>query len=150
MSSHNDWAPKTVVAGVDGSDHSLDAARVAAAIAHRFDGKLFIVTVVRPPEGWWGIGGAPPSPDAFSAAVVEGRRRILDQAEKELELTGLAYETVEEVGDPAARLAAVCEDSHADLLVVGRRGAGLVERLVLGSVADRVSHIAPCSVLTVP
>jgi nucleotide-binding universal stress UspA family protein len=34
--------------------------------------------------------------------------------------------------------------------VVGRRGAGVVERLVLGSVADRLAHEAPCPVLIVP
>lgn len=145
-----DWQIKTIVVGVDGSEQSLEAARRAVSLARRFGARLLITTVVRPPEGWWGIGGAPPSPDVFAAAVVEGRRRILDQAEAELELDGIDYETVEEIGDPATQLAEVCRVEEADLLVVGRRGAGLVERIVVGSVADRVAHAAPCSVLTVP
>lgn len=145
-----DWQIRTIVVGVDGSDHSLEAARVAASIARRWNARLLITTVVRPPEGWWGIGGAPPTPDAFAAAVVEGRRRILDHAEETIELEGIDYDTVEEVGDPATRLADLCRTEEADLLVVGRRGAGLVERLIVGSVADRVAHTAPCPVLTVP
>lgn len=145
-----DWNIGTIVVGVDGSDQSLEAARLATSMAQRFQARLLIATVVRPPEGWWGIGGAPPPPDAFAAAVVEGRRRILDQAEEALDLDGLDYDTVEEVGDPASQLSELCSRENADLLVVGRRGAGLVERLVVGSVADRVAHIAPCPVLTVP
>lgn len=145
-----DWELDTIVTGVDGSEHSLGAARLASSIARRFDARLLIVTVVRPPEGWWGIGGAPPTPDAFAAAVVEGRRKVLDNAEASLDLKGLTYDTVEEVGDPAIQLSEVCRAEGADLLVVGRRGAGLVERLIVGSVADRVAHTAPCPVLTVP
>ncbi len=145
-----DWDIDTIVTGVDGSDHSLGAARMAVSIARRFDARLLIVTVVRPPEGWWGIGGAPPTPDAFAAAVVEGRRKILDHAEATLDLEGLTYDTVEEVGDPAIQLSEVCRSEDAGLLVVGRRGAGIVERLIVGSVADRVAHTAPCPVLTVP
>lgn len=144
------WDIKTVVVGVDGSDHSLEAARLAAAIARQWQARLLIATVVRPPEGWWGIGGAPPTPDAFAAAVVEGRRRVLDEAEQSLDLDGIEYDTVEEVGDPATRLSEVCRAESADLLVIGRRGAGLVERIIVGSVADRVAHTAPCPVLTVP
>lgn len=145
-----DWNLQTIVVGVDGSEQSLDAARVAIAIARRWDARLLIVTVVRPPEGWWGIGGAPPTPDAFAAAVVEGRRRILDRAEASLPLEDVDYETVEEIGDPAMQLSDVCRREDAQLLVVGRRGAGIVERLIVGSVADRVAHAAPCPVLTVP
>lgn len=144
------WQPTTIVVGVDGSDQSMEAARIAADIARQRSARLLITTVVRPPEGWWGIGGAPPTPDALADAIVEGRRRILDQIEATLDLTGVDYETVEEVGDPASRLVALCEQEGAGLLVVGRRGAGLVERIVLGSVADRVAHTSPCPVLTVP
>lgn len=145
-----DWEVRTIVVGVDGSPQSLEAARLAASIARRWDARLLIATVVRPPEGWWGIGGAPPPPDAFAAAVVEGRRRILDRAEEAIDLSGIDYDTIEEVGDPATQLTELCRSEGADLLVVGRRGAGLVERLIVGSVADRVAHTAPCPVLTVP
>ena len=144
------WDIGTVVVGVDGSDHSLEAAKIAVAIARRWKARLLITTVVRPPEGWWGIGGAPPTPDAFANAVVEGRRQVLDEAEETLDLDGISYDTVEEVGDPATRLAEVCRTENAGLLVVGRRGAGIVERIIVGSVADRVAHTAPCPVLTVP
>ena len=145
-----EWKVSTIVTGVDGSEGGDHAATRAAAIAKHWNAKLLLVTVVRTPEGWWGIGGAPPSPEALSAALVEGQQRILAEVEESLDLEGVDYETVEELGDPVNRLIAVAENREADLIVVGRRGAGLAERMLLGSVADRLCHLSPVPVLVVP
>jgi nucleotide-binding universal stress UspA family protein len=145
-----DWNLTTVVVGVDGSEGGQRAAEHAAQIARKWGAGLLLVTVVRPPEGWWGIGGAPPTPEALSEALIEGQRQVLDETEKSLDLEGIEYRTIEELGDPVNRIVAVCEDNDAGLLVIGRRGAGLVERVIVGSVADRLCHLAPCPILLVP
>lgn len=145
-----DWQIKTVVVGIDGSEGSQRAAERAVAIARHWGAKLRLVTVVRTPEGWWGIGGAPPSPEALSTALVEGQQQILAEVEDALDLEGVDYETVAELGDPVSRLIAVCEIAEADVLIIGRRGAGLAERVILGSTADRLTHLAPCPVMVVP
>jgi nucleotide-binding universal stress UspA family protein len=145
-----DWQIDTIVTGIDGSEGSRRAAEHAVAMARHWRASLKIVTVVRTPEGWWGIGGAPPSPEALSEALVEGQQQILRETEEQLDLEGVDYETVEELGDPVSRLIAVCEINEADILVIGRRGAGLAERVILGSTADRLTHLASCPVLVVP
>jgi nucleotide-binding universal stress UspA family protein len=145
-----DWQIETIVVGIDGSEGSKRAAEHGVAIARHWGAKLKLVTVVRTPEGWWGIGGAPPSPESLSSALVEGQQQILREFESDLDLEGLDYETVEELGDPVSRLLAVAETSQADMVVIGRRGAGLAERVILGSTADRLTHLAPCPVLVVP
>jgi len=145
-----DWKISTVVVGIDGSDGSRRAAEHGTAIARLWGARLKLVTVVRTPEGWWGIGGAPPSPESLSNALVEGQQKILREFEGDLDLEGVDYETVEELGDPVTRLLAVTEASDADIVVIGRRGAGLAERVILGSTADRLTHLAPCPVLVVP
>jgi nucleotide-binding universal stress UspA family protein len=145
-----DWQIETIVVGIDGSEGSKRAAEHGVAIARHWGAKLKLVTVVRTPEGWWGIGGAPPSPESLSTALVEGQQQILREFESDLDLEGIAYETVEELGDPVSRLLAVAETSQADMVVIGRRGAGLAERVILGSTADRLTHLAPCPVLVVP
>ncbi len=143
------WNPRVVVVGIDGSDQSVHAAQAAADLSRKNDAKLYIVTVVRPPEGWWGIVGSPPPADVLTSSMSEAQQSILDATVEQLDLQGVEWEAAEEIGEPATALADVCRELEADLLVVGRRGAGLVERLVMGSVADRVAHYAPCPVLIV-
>lgn len=145
-----DWHPGTIVVGVDGSDISQKAAANAAAMARHWKAKLIIATVVREPEGWWGIGGAPPSPEALANAIAQGQEEVLKKVETELDLTGIEYETTQELGDPANQLISICEQREADLIVIGRRGAGLAERVLLGSVADRLCHHSPVPVLVIP
>jgi nucleotide-binding universal stress UspA family protein len=145
-----DWNLSTIVVGVDGSEGGTRAAEHAVEIARKWGSKVLLVTVVRPPEGWWGIGGAPPTPEALSTALIEGQRQILDEIEGNLDFEGIEHASIEELGDPVNRIVAVCEENRADLLVIGRRGAGLVERVLVGSVADRLCHLAPCPVLLVP
>ena len=145
-----DWNPKAIVVGVDGSETSTRAAVIATEIARSRQAKLLLVTVVRPPEGWWGIGGAPPTPEALSTALVEGQQQVIKETEDQLPLEGMDYETVEELGDPTSRLIAVAEERDAGLIVIGKRGAGLAERVMLGSVADRLCHHSPVPVMVVP
>ncbi len=145
-----DWQISNLVVGVDGSDGSHRAAEIGASIARHWKAKLILTTVVRPPEGWWGIGGAPPTPEALSAAIVEGQQKVLGDLVDGLDLEGIEYETVQELGDPTTRLLAVVEDREADLLVIGKRGASIAERVLLGSTADRLSQLTDCPLLVVP
>jgi nucleotide-binding universal stress UspA family protein len=144
------WSPKVVVVGVDGSEQSTRAAQVAADLCRCHGARLHLVTVVRPPEGWWGIVGSPPPADALASSMSQAQQSILDVSVRGLDLEGVGWDASEEIGEPASALADVCRDRQADVLVVGRRGAGVVERLVIGSVADRLAHYAPCPVLIVP
>ena len=144
------WSPNVIVSATDGSEQSLRAANAAAALARTNDAHLFIVTVVRPPEGWWGIVGAPPPAESLGNALADAQRVVLEKTVDAVDLAGVRFETVEEVGDPANQLAAFAEAKEADLLVIGQRGAGLVERIMVGSVADRLVHISSVPVLVVP
>ena len=72
------WGPKVVVVGVDGSEQSKHAAAVAADLVRCHGARLHIVTVVRPPEGWWGIVGSPPPADSIASSMSEAQRGILD------------------------------------------------------------------------
>jgi len=52
-------------------------------------------------------------------------------------------------GKPHEAILDAARGAHADLIVVGRRGLGGVERLLLGSTSERVSGFADCAVLIV-
>lgn len=144
------WKAKLIVVGVDGSEASIDAALVGASLARSVGAKLHIVTVVKPPEGWWGIIESPPTASALGNALEEAQRKVLDLTTARIDLEGIEYQTVEEIGDPGRSLAAYCEEHEADLLVIGRHGAGLFDRVTIGSVTHRLLHDAPCPLMVVP
>lgn len=52
-------------------------------------------------------------------------------------------------GDPAAEIVRYATDAGMDLIVMGTHGRTGVERLLMGSVAEKVMRDAPCSVLVV-
>lgn len=143
------WTPNHVLVAVDGSPAAENAARVGVTLAAQ-GGKVTLATVVRPPEGWWGVGGAPPTPEAMSIAITRARSEVLDPLAATLDASDCEIDTMEEIGDPASVLLDLVGRLDADVLVVGRRGSSLVERLMLGSVADRLAHEATCPVLIVP
>ncbi len=58
-------------------------------------------------------------------------------------------EVVRSVGQPADAIVALARERDADLIVVGMRKKGFIERLVEGSVAQNVLRRAPCDVLVV-
>lgn len=144
------WDASRIVAAVDGSEPSTRAALAAVELAKTSGGTVNLITVVRPPEGYWGIDGAPPSPEAMAAAVVRARTEVLDTVLEEIDADGIDVQTVEEIGDPTTAILQHCESTNATVLFVGRRGSGFVERLMLGSVADRLAHNAPCPLVIIP
>ena len=52
-------------------------------------------------------------------------------------------------GDPADAILDVAEEQGADLMIVGNKGMTGAKRFLLGSVPNKVSHHAPCSVLII-
>ncbi len=54
-----------------------------------------------------------------------------------------------EVGVPFEEIVRVAKEEHADMIVMGAHGRSGLNRVLLGSVAERVIRLAPCPVLTV-
>ena len=73
----------------------------------------------------------------------------LSAAADEVRGAGLDVETFAREGDPADAILDVAEEREADLIVVGNKGMTGARRFLLGSVPNKVSHHAPCSVLIV-
>ncbi len=79
--------------------------------------------------------------------VVRTVRLALDAAERELSRPGIRVESYLPRGRAADEIVAAAREFEADLVVVGNRGHGTLETMLLGSVSAEVVDHAPCPVL---
>jgi nucleotide-binding universal stress UspA family protein len=143
---------RLIIVGTDGSDTAGAAVSQAVALALGLGSRLQIVSAFEPPaEQRLGREGAL-VPDDLDwtvgphAEVVE----LLKRAQQEARDAGVSdVETFARQGDAADAILDVAEEQGADLIVVGHKGMRGAERFLLGSVPNKVSHHAPCSVLIV-
>jgi nucleotide-binding universal stress UspA family protein len=135
----------TVAVGTDGSATASKAVAAAADVAERFGAKLVLLSAFegsdRPSDGG---SGADERQWAFNndARV----RELLSRTEQELRTRQIECTSMHDEGDPAEVLVRLAEECEADLLVIGNLG---MQRRVLGSVPNTVTHKAPCSVYVV-
>ncbi|MEO1132307.1 MAG: universal stress protein [Cyanobacteria bacterium J06639_1] len=76
-------------------------------------------------------------------------RKALEEAETLCQKAGLACVSHVKLGTPRTTICDVAAEEAPDVLAIGSRGLGTMERLLLGSVSDYVVHHAPCPVLVV-
>jgi nucleotide-binding universal stress UspA family protein len=141
----------SIVVGTDGSSCAGEAVCRAISMARELGAQLQIVSAYEPqadqrlgieparvqdPE--WEVG---PHDDVV-ALLEQARSRALESGVREVQ-------TFARQGDAADAIIDVAEEQGADLIVVGNKGMSGARRFLLGSVPNRVSHLAPCSVLIV-
>jgi nucleotide-binding universal stress UspA family protein len=73
----------------------------------------------------------------------------LEEAAEIARAAGVPVELYARQGDAADAILDVAEERNADLVIVGNKGMTGAKRFLLGSVPNRISHHAPCSVLII-
>jgi nucleotide-binding universal stress UspA family protein len=141
----------SIVVGTDGSRSAGEAVRQAAELAARLGARLDIVCAYEPVSQSRMRREAEQVPEDLEWMINprEDVDATLRDAAAVAEAAGMAAETWARQGDPADAILDVAEERDADLIVVGHRGATGARRFLLGSVPNRVSHHAPCSVLII-
>lgn len=150
---------KTIVVGYDGTAPAEHALRRAAEYARAFAAKVVVVSVAAPQPlaevgavGAFGLMPYAAYPAADPGQAVERdelweqhRERVqalFADADLQVEFAGVA-------GEPAQELIDAAEKRQADLIIVGTREPGFLERLFGGSVSQDVARRARCDVLIV-
>jgi nucleotide-binding universal stress UspA family protein len=135
-----------VAVGTDGSETAGEAVREAVELARRYGAELVLVSAFQDPE-LGPLDRREASLELQWAFSPTARlKEILARTEAEVRREGIECSTLAEPGDPAEVIVRLVEESGADLLVVGNKG---MQRRVLGSVPNTITHKAPCSVLVV-
>jgi nucleotide-binding universal stress UspA family protein len=142
---------RTILVAVDGSEPALRAASLAADLAVKYEATLHLVQVIQPlsvTKELEEFARLERMDVATSRDVAT--RYLLGPAESIAKTAGVR-KVVREVltGDPAECLLDYGRERAIDLVVLGRRGLGRVQGLLMGSVSSKVSSLAECPVLTV-
>jgi nucleotide-binding universal stress UspA family protein len=141
----------SIVVGTDGSETANEAVRQATELAKSVNAGVFVVSAYEPvPEGRL-RGERKDAPDDLQWSINprEDVEATLSAAAESIKEAGVKVETFSREGDPADAILDVAEEQGADLIVVGNKGMTGAKRFLLGSVPNKVSHHAPCSVLII-
>jgi len=141
----------SMVVGTDGSDTAREAVRQAADLAGRIGAKIHLVSAYEPvPEARLREerDGAPGDVE-WMINPREDVSSTLEAAAQAIRDGGVEVEVHAREGDPADAILDVAEEQSADLIVVGNKGMTGAKRFLLGSVPNKVSHHAPCSVMII-
>jgi nucleotide-binding universal stress UspA family protein len=141
----------SLVVGTDGSQTAGEAVRQAAELAQRLDATVHVVSAYEPvPEGRLREERQQiPEDLQWMVNPREDVNATLESAAQRLEESGVQVHTHAREGDPADAILDVAEEQGADLIVVGNKGMTGAKRFLLGSVPNKVSHHAPCSVMII-
>ena len=138
---------RKILCAIDRSPSSLQALGYAIALARWQGARLNLLEVVEeaPPPG---VSRAPKSdgvPNETRTALERDLRRVLTARRA----SDVKVEILMRKGKVVQEILAQAKASRSDLVVIGTHGRGGVQRLVLGSVAEKVLRLATCPVLTV-
>jgi len=134
-----------IVVGVDGSEGSDRAFAAAADVARRDGASVVLCHVV---ERIAAKGDMAPL-RADEPEVKESiEKQAADLREQGID-TDIRFESII-LGGPARSLADIADEIGADLIVVGTRGHSALGGVLLGSVTQKLLHLASCPVLCVP
>jgi nucleotide-binding universal stress UspA family protein len=133
-----------VLVGYDGSPLAEKAVDVAIRFGVCEKSAISVLAVARLPEPATSVEVEAVLDDAREHFEV-GLKRVVERGR----ILGVEVTTDIVVGHPAEQLIHRAETEHVDLIIVGRRGTSLFQKIMLGSVSERVLRYAHCPVLLV-
>lgn len=141
-----------ILVPVDGSEHSKKALELACELGKKQGSSLHVLHVAQPPPGKrvLVLGAAAVTVEADQEELEKSGKKVVSAAEDIARGHGFDKVAVSVVGgDPAAGIIDYAKSKKIDMIVMGSRGLGDLSGLLVGSVSHKVSHLAPCTCVTV-
>jgi nucleotide-binding universal stress UspA family protein len=142
---------RSIVVGTDGSDTARKAVQDAIELAKAVGASIELVSAYEPVPNARLRQEQRETPQDLQW-MVNPREEVdatLSDAADAVRDGGVEVNVYAREGDPADAILDVAEEKGADLIVVGNKGMTGAKRFLLGSVPNKVSHHAPCSVLII-
>jgi nucleotide-binding universal stress UspA family protein len=146
---------RNVLVAVDGSENSDRALDFALDLAEKFNASVMILNVseslamVAVPEESVAYSGG--NTAAFGKDLRKIHDKILGRsvARAKAVKPNLAISSMLKEGDPPLEIVNAAKEGGFDVIVVGHKGLGKMKEFLLGSISEKVAHLAPCPVIIV-
>jgi nucleotide-binding universal stress UspA family protein len=135
---------KTIVLAVDGSESSDRAVTYAGDLVRESGGRIVAVHIKELIAGRF-AGPVHVDEEDLQAKI---RKQVKDLSDAGVDIGLEVHSTM--TGGPAPVIADTARRESADVIVTGTRGHTALAGVIVGSVAQRLLHVAPCPVLVVP
>jgi len=142
---------KKILCPTDFSEPSYEALKAGSELALHFDAELCLVHIV-PPVPF--VPTAPPVQATFDIPQYQqeleaSSKKTLQEVFKQLESDKLHSRLIVVQGDPATQIINIAKEESVDLILLATHGRSGWQRIVFGSVAEKVVRLAPCPVLLI-
>lgn len=125
-----------IMIAIDGSNESLQAVHQALSLVGRgLRAEIALVNVQEPASL---LQLATQDSDAIAAAAVEAGEHLMAEGAALLDAAGVGYSMEVVLGEPATVQVDMAEEIDADLVLLGARGMGAIESVLVGSVSKAV------------
>ncbi len=134
---------------VDFSDNSPKLLQAAIDVAEKFQAKLLLVFVVQSFEDYSGFFVPHMPISEFEEEMIQSAEKKMEAFVQENLKTSLSYHTDVLQGDVAEELTRYAAENNVAMIIMGTHGYKGLERVLFGSVAEKVVKTSPCPVLTI-
>ncbi|MGF1473713.1 MAG: universal stress protein [Rubrobacteraceae bacterium] len=134
------FLPRTILLATDGSEDSALATRAAVDLSNETGAELHVTHA-------WNIVPSPHFEGWINEAREEESRELLEEQAESMRASGANPEAILVEDKPARAILGLADELNADLIVMGSRGTGPLQRLATGSVSEGVVHRARIPVL---
>jgi universal stress protein A len=139
---------KKILAPIDFSEYSFEAMRGAWELARDVGAELHLLHVVVPHHSYIPMFGAEqPAEAARETAMAEQAEEEMTRIKKDQMGNSGKVIILALVGNPIAKVAEYAAQNDIDLILLATHGRSGLEHILIGSVAEKLARVAPCSVM---
>jgi len=139
---------KKILCAVDFSDHSPKVAEYATLMAKGVNAQILVLYVAPSLSQYVGFHVPPSSIESFVGEIVTGAEDTMNEFVKD-NFKGLTVSGKVVAGYPAEEILAIAEAEGCDMIIMGTHGRKGIDRILFGSVAEKVVKSSKVPVLTV-
>ena len=140
---------KNILVPIDFSENAPKILRSAITVAKKSDARLTVVFVVQSIEDYSGFFVPHMPITQFEEEMVGGANKKMESFIEENMDPSVPHSAKVLIGDVAEEILKLAEDEKFDMIVMGTHGYKGLEKVLFGSIAEKVVKRAPCPVLTV-